>query len=339
MICDPADESSKTPWDRGVTRSGHIPLSQQLVSAIISRVNQIDAHVLDDELVGIISGSILKLLSSWHPQIRTQYSNEIKAVTKALLIHTTLFRTGATYGMKIENLVYIQMTRPSATTSVKNVGAETPLRRISPPLSGKTKLMYFLFSPPTTRLKATISRRIAALRLHMSKQRLWKVMILSERMFNLAVLLNRLMFLRDGRYYSVLERFLGMRMVYRSLSVERFISFEYMNRQLVWQTITEFLLVTLPLIRRFSVIPKMSFMWRPRSRLHLPKHICPICMERGESDVQIKLPYAMDCGHFYCYYCIQSSLMRNPKALCMRCGQATTTITPAPSFHNAISIS
>jgi peroxin-2 len=45
-----------------------------------------------------------------------------------------------------------------------------------------------------------------------------------------------------------LERLLRARLVYKQPSVSRMVSFEYLNRQLVWQELSDFLLFLLPLV-------------------------------------------------------------------------------------------
>lgn len=45
-----------------------------------------------------------------------------------------------------------------------------------------------------------------------------------------------------------MERLIGARLVYRQPSMSRLVSFEYLNRQLVWQELSEFMLFLLPLI-------------------------------------------------------------------------------------------
>ena len=47
---------------------------------------------------------------------------------------------------------------------------------------------------------------------------------------------------------SLLERVLSIRLVYQRASMARALSFEYLNRQLVWHELSELLLFTLPLI-------------------------------------------------------------------------------------------
>lgn len=63
---------------------------------------------------------------------------------------------------------------------------------------------------------------------------------------------------------TLVERLIGARLVYKRANMSRLISFEYLNRQLVWQELSEFLLFLLPLInvaalRRFvlKLLPRV----------------------------------------------------------------------------------
>ena len=47
---------------------------------------------------------------------------------------------------------------------------------------------------------------------------------------------------------SLLERLLSARLVYQKANMARAISFEYLNRQLVWHELSELLLFILPLV-------------------------------------------------------------------------------------------
>lgn len=57
-----------------------------------------------------------------------------------------------------------------------------------------------------------------------------------------------LVFLVNGRYRTLLDRILRLRLAPPSSQVSREVSFEYLNRQLVWHAFTEFLLFLLPLV-------------------------------------------------------------------------------------------
>lgn len=57
-----------------------------------------------------------------------------------------------------------------------------------------------------------------------------------------------LTFLYNGRYRTLLDRILRLRLVTTSSQTSQEVSFEYLNRQLVWHAFTEFLLFLLPLV-------------------------------------------------------------------------------------------
>ena len=66
--------------------------------------------------------------------------------------------------------------------------------------------------------------------------------------YSFAALLSFLVFLVNGRYRTLLDRLLRMRLSTPVYQVRRDVSFEYLNRQLVWHAFTEFLLFLLPLV-------------------------------------------------------------------------------------------
>lgn len=65
---------------------------------------------------------------------------------------------------------------------------------------------------------------------------------------SLAALASFLTFLYNGSHRTILDRVLRLRLVPKSSHTSREVSFEYLNRQLVWHAFTEFLLFLLPLV-------------------------------------------------------------------------------------------
>lgn len=57
-----------------------------------------------------------------------------------------------------------------------------------------------------------------------------------------------LVFLFNGRYRTLIDRILRLRLAPSVSQVSRDVNFEYLNRQLVWHAFTEFLLFLLPLV-------------------------------------------------------------------------------------------
>lgn len=65
---------------------------------------------------------------------------------------------------------------------------------------------------------------------------------------SIAAFVSFLVFLVNGRYRTLVDRILRMRLTPPSAQASREVSFEYLNRQLVWHAFTEFLLFLLPLV-------------------------------------------------------------------------------------------
>ena len=64
-------------------------------------------------------------------------------------------------------------------------------------------------------------------------------------------------------FRSLLERLLGARLVYNKGSMARALSFEYLNRQLVWHELSELLLFLLPLLN-VARLKSMVLSYLPR---------------------------------------------------------------------------
>lgn len=65
---------------------------------------------------------------------------------------------------------------------------------------------------------------------------------------SIAAFASFLVFLINGRYRTLTDRILRLRLAPPTSQVSREVSFEYLNRQLVWHAFTEFLLFLLPLV-------------------------------------------------------------------------------------------
>lgn len=71
-----------------------------------------------------------------------------------------------------------------------------------------------------------------------------------------------LVFLFNGRYRTLLDRILRLRLASPTNQASREVSFEYLNRQLVWHAFTEFLLFLLPLVGISRWRRWLSRVWR-----------------------------------------------------------------------------
>lgn len=137
-------------------------------------------------------------------------------------------------------------------------------------------------------------------------------------LMNLAVFLNR------GVCRNLAERMAGARLVYRQARMTKMLGFDYLNHQLIWQEISELILLVLPIlnsswIRRLfmtalsrlsSLSPSdpgnMSSSSQPNPSIsgrQDTSKTCPLC-----SSQDLLLPFqALPCHHVFCYYCLRSN--------------------------------
>lgn len=154
-----------------------------------------------------------------------------------------------------------------------------------------------------------------------------------EKFYQLITVLNFLVFLWNGDYISPVHRLLGMKQFYLKSQTARFVGFDYMNRQMMWNGFTDFMLFIVPVVpwKRIS----RSLKWFANSTLALiklgpssdesaerdhPGTHCPICTH------SICIPYETSCGHRYCYYCLKVATLSENKPSCIVCSKPITSI-------------
>jgi peroxin-2 len=165
----------------------------------------------------------------------------------------------------------------------------------------------------------------------------WRKLNALEMYVKLAQMINFLVFIVNGRYRNIADRIMGMRLIFARRLMLRQVSFDYMNRELVWNGFAEIIFFLFPLINfsklrnwlhllLFSGFNSTSAQNRKKQKLPaITNTACPIC-----GDEAIQVPYcATSCKHVFCYFCIQSALMTEPShtIICKLCGETITRIT------------
>ena len=124
-----------------------------------------------------------------------------------------------------------------------------------------------------------------------------RVSFIASTIHSIAAFASFLVFLVNGRYRTLLDRILRLRLMPPSSQVSREVNFEYLNRQLVWHAFTEFLLFLLPLVGISRWKRWLSRAWRKTKALvkndtggedeaaangelaFLPERNCAICYQ------------------------------------------------------------
>ena len=160
-----------------------------------------------------------------------------------------------------------------------------------------------------------------------------------EKALSLASFVNLLIFLAEGKYASLVDRFLGLRLVLRGREPPRNVSYQFLSRELLWHGFAEFLVFVIPLINvrkiKTATWRGLAWLWsrlgsRPRDPdagtqlaagedtalcrgrraeagivpLHpvLPRVSPPPCGICSSAAAQSA--HTVPCGHIFCYYCI-----------------------------------
>ncbi|KAL2259724.1 hypothetical protein VTK26DRAFT_6487 [Humicola hyalothermophila] len=158
-----------------------------------------------------------------------------------------------------------------------------------------------------------------------------------------------------------------MRLAPPTSQVSREVSFEYLNRQLVWHAFTEFLLFVLPLVGINRWRRWLARTWRRTKKImstgaepgdeekkgeyaFLPERTCAICYQDqnsatseneimaaasngviGSAQTDITNPYeAIPCGCIYCFVCLATRIEREEGEgwTCLRCGELIKECKP-----------
>ncbi|KAM3088573.1 peroxisome assembly protein (Peroxin-2) [Clarireedia jacksonii] len=202
------------------------------------RVGQVDAELLDEELVELLKGQVGEGLKYFSPHILDDWSAEILLLLRAVIFKLSVWDHDATYGASLQNLRF------------------TDARKSGPVLVSPSKWQKALYGLFTVGGKYAWTRWEYYLLGHDDgystpsplMQRLSRLTTGLTNIHSTAAFASFLVFLVNGRYRTLLDRILRLRLAPPSSQISREVSFEYLNRQLVWHAFTEFLLFVLPLV-------------------------------------------------------------------------------------------
>ncbi|KAI5864739.1 Pex12 amino terminal region-domain-containing protein [Durotheca rogersii] len=341
--------ASLSAWDAISTREGTRPAF---------RVGQVDAELLDEDLVTQLRDQVGEALKYFGANIKDDWSAEILLALRLVLFKLSVWDHDATYGAALQNLRYTDARRDGPVLVPPSKWQKSLYGLIT--VGGKygwTKWENWLLdqdngydqpSPTVHRLSKFTSQLTT---LH-----------------SVAAFASFLAFLLHGRYRTILDRVLKMRLAPPTSQVSREVSFEYLNRQLVWHAFTEFLLFVLPLVGINRWRRWLSRTWKKTKEIihvgaegdgagkqgdyaFLPERTCAICYQDqnsamsetevlaaatssgviGSAQTDITNPYeTIPCGCIYCFVCLATRLEREEGEgwTCLRCGELVKECKP-----------
>ncbi|KAH7027640.1 Pex12 amino terminal region-domain-containing protein [Microdochium trichocladiopsis] len=330
------------------------------------RVGQVDAELLDEDLLGQLSDQVGEAVKYLGSNIKDDWSAEILLALRAVLFKLSVWDNDATYGAALQNLKYTDARHDGPVLVAPSRWQKAIYGLVT--VGGKytwTKWEDWLRDQhdgydepsPRVRMLEAITARISSVH-------------------STAAFVSFLIFLMHGRYRTILDRVLRMRLAPPTSQVNREVSFEYLNRQLVWHAFTEFLLFVLPLVGINRWRRWLSRTWRKTKEIistaktttregedgapekqgelaFLPERTCAICYQDqnsavseadmlaaaaasgsgvvGSAQTDITNPYeAMPCGCIYCFVCLATRLEREEGEgwTCLRCGELVKECKP-----------
>ncbi|CAJ2500294.1 Uu.00g031470.m01.CDS01 [Anthostomella pinea] len=322
------------------------------------RVGQVDAELLDEDLVGQLRDQVGEAVKYMGGNIKDDWSAEILLALRALLFKLTVWDHDATYGAALQNLKY------------------TDARRDGPVLTAPSRWQKSLYGLVTVGGKYgwakwenwLLDQDNGLVQPSPLVQRLSDLTTRVTTIHSAAAFASFLVFLLHGRYRTILDRVLRMRLAPPTSQVNREVSFEYLNRQLVWHAFTEFLLFVLPLVGINRWRRWLSRTWRKTKEIinvgtdgedgdkrgeyaFLPERTCAICYQDqnsavsetevlaaaassgvvGSAQTDITNPYeTIPCGCIYCFVCLATRLEREEGEgwACLRCGELVKECKP-----------
>ncbi|KAI4355615.1 hypothetical protein L6164_004371 [Bauhinia variegata] len=293
---------------------------QSSIPISISRVNQVDAARLDVEMSAMLKEQLVKVFSLMKPGMLFQYEAELDAFLEFLIWRFSIWVDKPTPGIALMNLRYRNERAMESREKVRT-GPE------GPGLSVAQKIWYCVATVGGQYIWARLQSFSAFRRWGDSLQRslarrAWILIQRIEGIYRAASFGNLLIFLCTGSYRNLIERALRARLVYGSPNMNRSVSFEYMNRQLVWNEFSEMLLLLLPLLNSSSVRNLLGpFSKDKSSSSGRDEGACPICQATPT------IPFvALPCEHRYCYYCLRTRCAAVPSFRCSRCGEAVVAM-------------
>ncbi|PYH95034.1 putative peroxisome biosynthesis protein [Aspergillus ellipticus CBS 707.79] len=325
------------------------------------RVGQVDAELLDEELLGLLKGQVGDALKYYGSQLREDWSHEIQFALRAILFKLSIWDHDASYGAALQNLKYIDSRSKGPVHSAPTRWQKSVYGLLT--VGGRYawgKWESWLISQESGYEETSQEVRMLA-----------RMTDLVSATHSIAAFISFLVFLVNGRYRTLVDRLLRIRLTPPSAQASREVSFEYLNRQLVWHAFTEFLLFLLPLVGISRWRRWLSRLWRKTvstlkagsdenesstkqgELAFLPERTCAICYKDnnpssategeaiaasassggivGSAHTDITNPYeTIPCGCIYCFVCIVQKLEGEEGEgwVCLRCGEIVKKCKP-----------
>lgn len=282
-------------------------------SPYVSRINQIDAAELDTEIYKVLKNQTKEITRYSAPGKVDKWQAEIDVLLKLLIWKFSLQRESSTFGQRLLNLHYTNITQKKA-------------------------VLYLILSVLPQYLKDKLANGNLSDR-GVLAQILKSLVDWTSNAVSLLELINLLYFLHRGVQPRVIEFLLNLSSQPITTHRPRTIGYSYMTRELLWHGLMELFTIGIPMINFHYLKHAVMRLWRrkePPMRQPFPvMDTATKCVYCEENPI---LPSHAGCAHIFCYYCLQAHFTAMNVFHCPSCNielhvedMKRFTLTSAPS--------
>lgn len=284
----------------------------------VLRINQLDALELDSALEQLLWTQFSQCFQNCRPGLLTPLEPELRALLQVLLWRFTLYSRSATVGQSLLSLRYhnnlSSFARYRTLTRRQKVGIAL--------LTAGARWLHERSHSLLLCLGLSAAGPVPEGDSSLLKQTLCNCLKLVSSVAQLASLINFLVFLKKGHHPVLAERLVGARAVFSKPNVVRDLTYQYMNRELLWHGFSEFLIFLLPLVntRKLKATVSSIVFGGGRADREGAMEGQGVFKECGLCGEWPTMPHTAGCQHVFCYYCIKSHSIAESGLTCPKCG-------------------
>lgn len=261
----------------------------------VSRVNQLDATQLDEEIYKVFEHQTKEIFKYCPPGKVDKWQPEMKALLRIFIWNFSLKSKGSTFGQQMLDLRYLNLNKSKS-------------------------FLYLIFKlvPEYVNDRILGGNRLSGNRVP-SKYRIyirWAVSI-----FRSLELINFILFLHRGTQPLLIEKLLNICSVSEVSNKPRNIGYSYMTRELLWHGFMELFTLGIPMLNYHYLKQTIGRFWKNKSRDKVKRTfpimnestVCTYCKERPI------LPVHAGCEHVFCYYCLSANFTAMKMFVCPEC--------------------
>jgi len=250
------------------------------------RTPQIDANLLDEDFHSYNWEIFSSLFRHYYSHFIHSFKHEFQLFLRLLTSYNTLFSSdhSATIGQQLLQIKYSSL-----------------------PLTRQQKFLYFsslIFSYIYEKFFVDYRRLLPF-----------------QFVYKSFLFLNFLVFLHQGEYFNLFERFARLKTIHNHPPSLRILDYSYVKRELIWHTLNETLGTLIPFLTSLKTRTLMrKYLAGIMMKKFEQSNICSVC----EQTIVMPHQSTGDCKHYFCYLCAYNLIEQS----CPICFKTIENIKP-----------